>query len=766
MASSSSGDPGGGGVVTSAPVAGPEETSEDGMRAVLSAYLPTQAVACLPLYEVDIALAWIQSEGLETTEDIAYFFCEKQQAEDAGVSGVWELARTHMKGGLPALQEALRVRARALPAVKVVVARQRGPLQPMRVHGPRARAPAVEGHDSAAKLCAARDCLALSVSWAPAAGLAQGLDEAQRKVIVDPDGYVVRRLARFEVARLKGAIRTWQRWERYCKESNLDPLAQESAVGACILTSFVHLPGQSNTGPLTRYQYMMWLAKHLLAPLPMQQVDRPPTGGGEGLDLVAQATVIQPEMVLGLDLILAKGSLKGDWRATAAASEQAMVLGWVRFTHIQRSRPLERDAAVTWFRCSMGKSGAQGGGRKSFDWCMPRKFRCHPAADILWDNWVKLAHRSQKEGSPLPEGLCLEPSTGVALTLEHFNQFVRESLSIFLPDTDERAKLSSYGLRRASPTLAQEVNLRWEDRVAAGGWAAAVGHQNVNKMPQRYSGGRKAHEAHAKLHGCLIFEHFHTLPSPVLWEAVKVWAMSPDGKKTVKELKHDAAELLLEAGDTELAPFLPNEAVQARLRRKFFRVRSVQSAAGQMQPVPSRAGPPALKRKAKAQSIARAAKSLTGPARAPLPVGRVQVDLVPLADSPLPSRAVQQSTPPPPLPFKDTPSPVQADVLSTEPERWSWIFQPTARGVMHILRPATERLPFCVQSKSPQEQQLRGEVITVVGLCAAEDSGRHFCRTCLRRLSDNQLVAVAAAVPGSKLVAALVEAGRTVPRFG
>ena len=44
-----------------------------GLRTQLSRLLPAQAVPFLEDHEVDIACAWIDSEGLETLDDIAYF---------------------------------------------------------------------------------------------------------------------------------------------------------------------------------------------------------------------------------------------------------------------------------------------------------------------------------------------------------------------------------------------------------------------------------------------------------------------------------------------------------------------------------------------------------------------------------------------------------------------------------------------------------------------------------------------------------------------
>ena len=48
----------------------------------------------------------------------------------------------------------------------------------------------------------------------------------------------------------------------------------------------------------------------------------------------------------------------------------------------------------------------------------------------------------------------------------------------------------------------------WEERVAAGGWSEAPEAAKVHKMPERYSGGRKAAEAHAKLFVILALVHF------------------------------------------------------------------------------------------------------------------------------------------------------------------------------------------------------------------------------------------------------------------
>ena len=91
-----------------------------------------------------------------------------------------------------------------------------------------------------------------------------------------------------------------------------------------------------------------------------------------------------------------------------------------------------------------------------------------------------------------------------------------------LPSQEEVLKLSTYGARRTSPTLAQEIRLRWEDRLAAGGWADAGAKAQTNLMPHRYSGGRKGSEAHAKVYLSLVWQTIHdTLTPPVLWINVK-----------------------------------------------------------------------------------------------------------------------------------------------------------------------------------------------------------------------------------------------------
>ena len=113
-----------------------------------------------------------------------------------------------------------------------------------------------------------------------------------------------------------------------------------------------------------------------------------------------------------------------------------MALGWMRYKHLQRSRPIERDDVVVWFRCSAGKTPSQ---KQGFEWCLPRSYGSTSAADILWDAWHARAAVAQTQQTPLPEGLIADPVTGAPVELKQFNKLLKEDLRFTLLCPDEEA---------------------------------------------------------------------------------------------------------------------------------------------------------------------------------------------------------------------------------------------------------------------------------------------------------------------------------------
>ena len=99
------------------------------------------------------------------------------------------------------------------------------------------------------------------------------------------------------------------------------------------------------------------------------------------LDSTPQATVLQPEQTFALKELITRLDTEvsievtDPWKRVAAAGMQAIALGWMRYKHLQRSRPIERDDVVVWFRCSSGKTPSQ---EQSFEWCLPRSYGSRP----------------------------------------------------------------------------------------------------------------------------------------------------------------------------------------------------------------------------------------------------------------------------------------------------------------------------------------------------------------------------------------------------
>ena len=171
--------------------------------------------------------------------------------------------------------------------------------------------------------------------------------------------------------------------------------------------------------------------------------------------------------------------------------------------------------------------------------------------------------------------------------------------------------------------------------MAAGGWSEAPEAAKVNKMPERYSGGRKAAEAHAKLFVTLALVYFEEeLARPVLWASIKSWYHSEGAKAVLDHLREEAAVALAQSGTLEPALHLPDKLVQASRKRQFFKVRSQARPAqplaaaeptGGTRALPKRA-PKALYRVRDAQQLLRRVRGRQ-PAFVPLPASEEPVVL-------------------------------------------------------------------------------------------------------------------------------------------
>ena len=385
------------------------------------------------------------------------------------------------------------------------------------------------------------------------------------------------RLARFETAGVRDALRVWDHWDRWCRGRGLDPLADDSAGSPLIIDEFIT---QSNRGARTTgrriWLRLRWLEVYLRAPFRLEAAMRPTLDDWRGgRPEPAQATVIEPCMVACLEDALAAALHRRSWEAVPAAAALAMCFGWVRYRHITRSFPVERTKHLAWFRCHRGKQGAP------FDWCLPRRPDLCCAADVLWDAWHRLAERRKATGE-VPRGLVFHEGTGRSVSLGSFCRFLRSEIGQCLDDAAERKLITSYSLRRLMPTFSDSIKLPWEERVVAGGWTcggAGGGAGGPNVMPLRYAGTRREQQGFVRLYLDSVFEAARSLDAgAVRFEHVKAWWDTPEAQRVSGTARARAAEFLTEQLLPERARFIPDDVAWAAHHGKKDCARSVASS--------------------------------------------------------------------------------------------------------------------------------------------------------------------------------------------
>jgi hypothetical protein len=462
----------------------------------------------IPLDEQVALQLLVDENGFESLADVAFCFADRSEAFAAGIPHAWSLARRIARvdtAGITAVLRAVRQRplaaAVAPPAVPLAACLRRAAptaprasrRAPQRAHASAAArsrkqaSPQVkiakpqwlirsEAEDLAERSQAAVRLVTLSLAWRT------DVKPAQHARAVHPDGPLVRRLLRFEAACLRRGERVWHAWSLACTGSDVSPT--EAATCPFAIDSFVRSQGDKPTSAARVWGTLAWLRKHAGAPFQLLDSFKPERAPcTAALTDAQQATVMEPGMLASLGQLFAASTDPGE--RTAVALAQLMFSGWVRFKHLTRAFPIERTSSLCWFRCFRGKSD-----RGPFDFCAPRLSGSASAADHLWDLWHQLADAEVAAGRPPPLGFGL-------LSTGQFNRYLRRILGPLLLEQDEVRLISSYGLRRAGPTLAECIHLPWPEQLIAGGWSARKSppKDGANTMPLRYCGARRETQA-------------------------------------------------------------------------------------------------------------------------------------------------------------------------------------------------------------------------------------------------------------------------------
>ena len=517
------------------------------------------------------------TDGLESLADFAYRFVSEPEAAARGVKRAWAAARARAgscAASIGAVARAAQRPAPVRPAPQPAPAPLGEPATAGARNCPRSRAKrqTAEEEDRRARRDAAAEVARLTAAWRV------DLDDRQRGLAASADGPVARRLAHFETASLRGALRAWGSWCAWAEARALDPCA----AAACPLTvdEFVLGHRSARTSARAVWGRLRWLRDHASAPFRLEApppAEDPETGAGPPPP--KQAVVLEPEMLFWAEDRLRQCTETAGRMRLANAAVIAMAFGCVRYQHLLRSRPLERCKCAVWFRCFRGKQGAPGA-RGAFDWALP----AGAAADLLWREWHAMADRRAAGGESPSSGLVFDAQTGAPVRLGLFNAWLKRDLAAALASAEERNLLTSYSLRRFMPTLASAAKIRWEDRVIGGNWTQP-GERAKNRMPIRYNGQRREVEMAVRLftRDVLQLAREHA-QGPLRWEHFRAWASHGAGKQACRDLSAKAARDIAAASAWTRARHLPPGIVEELRRRRF---RHLQRAPARARPAPA-----------------------------------------------------------------------------------------------------------------------------------------------------------------------------------
>ena len=489
-------------------------------------------------------IEWVETEGLETVDDLRCFFKCQEKADAVGVlvGLAWTVCRDTkacdqslkvVQCRLSCAEEARRMgRALARPYLPV----------PRRAAKPRKQPVVIDpGSDLAARLKSAAAAVQLSFSWHPNGGLAARSGKMPLKMLETWKDQCIEDIAIYEASTINQALRTWCDWEAYCTENNMSSnVPEETHLGLQIW-----MKGKTSaSGPLAAFNTMKWLKTHLRAPVVLEEIVRPKqpssakASGGQ-----KQAIVSEPGMLIELERLATQLHRAKDWRTAAVCCTHAVCAGIMRMGHLERSRFLRKVRKGFWLQSYRGKVKNDLGNRPAFDWFYPESF-CPSSEDSpaqilhdIWDTW------SRKNGAPL-HYLTMDTSTGIKMSGQQVGAVVKTLFEPFL-GIEQSALLTSYSWRRVGATMADTFQSSNDEINKLGGWTGVYGKPEARAirktMGYRYCGRKGELEYQTKLEHWGIFEELFMASaypkgktpvpsSSITWEDLALAAASPSGQ--------------------------------------------------------------------------------------------------------------------------------------------------------------------------------------------------------------------------------------------
>ena len=178
-----------------------------------------------------------------------------------------------------------------------------------------------------------------------------------------------------------------------------------------------------------------------------------------------------------------------------AATWLLLLLGVLRFAHLQRSFDWQYTPAGIFARVSIGKARKMGR-RAPFRWCCPRHSLRGDLGATLQD--LQAGHGSTEAAWLLPDFLPITADISSVhacadrpMLLQRFHRISRQLLSEPPAglSVEHAAAVSSYSARRVLPTVADLAGYSTNDRVKLGGWldAESRGLAVRARIPDIYS---------------------------------------------------------------------------------------------------------------------------------------------------------------------------------------------------------------------------------------------------------------------------------------
>ena len=366
-------------------------------------------------------LRWLRDEDVETREDLVATFRSAPKVLEVApcMAEAWAWAVRTGDSPFLANEEARQLLRRLREASRAVVrpiAEAIARTRRLRAKRPRPKAKArpEKDIDQEGREAAAREAVRRSLLWRPQTGVARGL-LADDPLLGPIRAIYERRIAKFEARGVWAALKVLDSWTAYRQEYMGSGSELETVVA---LTNFVE-EQQAATGPLSTWNKLDWVRRHLKIEFPLHEVPKPSRKAAEDTGVVAeveQAVSIPPEYLVAFEECLRRMVIADDWRRVALAAGLEVAYSLVRVIHMNRSGFLTQSKLVCWLEAFRGK-GKRQGARKPFKRAMVRHgITGLDIADVIfqaWDAWSR--HRRlplTARGDPEPLALKLPAASG------------------------------------------------------------------------------------------------------------------------------------------------------------------------------------------------------------------------------------------------------------------------------------------------------------------------------------------------------------------